>query len=58
MMQDKESTDNTWTLEKARAFAQEKLKMFPSVKKTGGVIIPVRKSYLSAKQKEQKNSNK
>ena len=41
--QDKNSTDNTWNLEKARAFAQELLKDIPSAQRKGSVIIPVKK---------------
>lgn len=41
--QDRNSTDNTWNLEKARAFAQELLKDIPSARKKGSVIIPVKK---------------
>jgi hypothetical protein len=41
--QDKNSTDNTWNLAKARAFAQELLKDIPSAQRKGSVIIPVKK---------------
>lgn len=41
--EDKNATDDTWTLEKANALAAELLKDFPTVRKTGSVIWPVRK---------------
>lgn len=40
---DKNATDDTWTLEKARELVRELLKDVPWGNKTGSVIWPVRK---------------
>ena len=41
--QDKQSTENTWNLEKAMKLAQELLKDFQPANKKGSVIMPAPK---------------
>ena len=50
MEKDKNTTDDTWTLEKANALVDELLKDIPVIPAKGSVIWPVRKPYLSVKE--------